>query len=101
VPGFNTPAQSNGFALAGDFNSAEEARTFFDNLVTLDSTYLFNTLSDPVSVHQVWVQKTSSGRFVKLLVKEINSFIPENEKAYNEVVVEYFYQPDGSATFPG
>lgn len=100
VPGFHTPGQVNGFALAGSFQSAGEAKAYFDGFTSVDSAYLFDILSDPVELHQVWIQKTSSGNYVKLLVKKITSVDPEFEKAYSEVLLEYSYQPDGSTVFP-
>ncbi len=100
VPGFNTPGQINGFARVGTFTTREEAREFYEGYREVESGLKFVTVSDTVKLHQVWVQQTSGGNYVKLLVKGITNVDDGSEKVYNEVVLEYVYQPDGSGTFP-
>lgn len=101
LPGFNTPEFVNGFALAGEFESLEDARGFYENYREVENDLQFETVSDTVELFQVWVQKTADGNYVKLLVKEIQTYEPESGKMYNEVTLEFTYQPDGSTTFPG
>jgi len=100
LPGFNTPGGINGFALAGSFESQEEARTFFDSYDQVEDGLQFVVLSDSVKEHQVWVQQTSIGNYAKLLVKEVSSFPVESGRPYSEVVLDYVYQSDGSTAFP-
>ncbi len=100
LPGFNTPAQVNGFALAGEFSKQEDAREFYSGYKEVEEGVLFITVSDIVELHQVWLQQTSSGNYVKMLVKAISSLEDESGNHYNEVTLEYTYQPDGSTSFP-
>ena len=99
-PGFNTPARVNGFALVGHFTSLEAAKNYYKGYTDVDAGLQFETVSDTVELYQVWVQQTSAGNFVKLLVKDIKNYEVETGRAYNEVTLEYSYQPDGSTTFP-
>jgi hypothetical protein len=100
IPGFNTPGQVNGFALAGEFSSQEDAREFYIGYKQVEEGALFVTVSDTVKLHQVWLQHTSAGNYVKMLVKAISSLENESGNNYNEVTLEYTYQPDGSTSFP-
>jgi hypothetical protein len=98
-PGFNTPGQVNGFALAGEFGSLEAARTFYSDYTEVGDDLEFNTFSDTVRNYQVWIQQTAAGNYVKLLVKDIRLFESEGEIVNSEITLEYTYQPDGSADF--
>lgn len=100
LPGFNTPAQMNGFALVGEFSSSDEAREFYEGYDEVTNDLQFETVSDTVELNQVWVQKTSLDNYVKLLITSINTFQGEFGKMNNEVTFEYTYQPNGSARFP-
>lgn len=100
LPGFNTPAQMNGFALLGTFPSLEEARDFYSAYKKVEEGLQFETVSDTVELFQVWVQLTEAGNYVKMLIKDIADFTVETGRPYNEVTLQYTYQPDGSTTFP-
>lgn len=100
LPGFNIPLQVNGFALVGEFLSLEEARTFYNDYRHVEEGLQYETISDTVEQYQVWIQKTSAGNYVKLMVKEIETLQGETGDAYSEVTLEYTYQPDGSTEFP-
>ena len=100
LPGFNTPGQINGFALIGEFESLEGARSFYEGYDNVEDGLQFETVSDTVELYQVWVQQTSSGKYVKLLVKDILDREGESGTLFNDVVLEYTYQSDGSTTFP-
>jgi hypothetical protein len=100
LPGFNSPQNSYGFALVGEFPSLDEARTYFSGYATVEEGLQFEVVSDTVELYQVWVLRTSVGNYAKLLVKDIDEFQAESGKAYNEVNLEFSYQPDGSTSFP-
>jgi len=100
LPGFNTPGSSNGFALVGEFENMEEARSFYDAYREAANDLQFVVDSDTVELNQVWVQKTSLGNYAKLLVKDIENFEGEGDSKYNEVICDYTYQPNGSREFP-
>lgn len=99
-PSFNTPAQVNGFALIGEFTSSENAREFYEDYDTVEEGLNFGTPSGIVELNQVWIQKTSSENYVKLLVRNISNFEIGSGADYNEIILEYTYQPDGSKSFP-
>jgi hypothetical protein len=100
LPGFNTPDRVNGFALLGEFENLEEARSFFKDYKKVEDGLQFVTVSEVVELYQVWVQKTADGHYVKLLVRESKNLENDNGVPYNEVRLDYVYQPDGSTDFP-
>lgn len=100
LPGFNTPDQVHGFALAGEFESMDDARSFYNDYSSADNDLQFVTVSDTVEEFQVWVQRTSAGNYVKMLIKEVESLEGEAGNKYSEALLEYTYQPDGSREFP-
>lgn len=99
VPGFNTPARVNGFALVGEFSTWDDARFFYDGYSTVEEDLWYETVSDTVKLYQVWVQKTSAGKFAKMIIRDIQHFEAETGSPYNEVFLEYAYSPDGSTEF--
>ncbi len=102
LPQFNTPVTGDkiGFAKIGEFADLEQARTVYEGYRTVGSDLQFETLSDTVELYQVWVQKTVEGNYAKMLVTNIRFDQSESGNKFNEVVMEYTYQPNGSATFP-
>ena len=99
-PGFTSPANTNGFALAGEFNDLKSSLDYFENrLDTFDINADFSPSSDTVREFQVWVLKTTLNKYAKLHVREIWTEEDATGK-YVEVMFDYYYQPDGSATFP-
>ncbi len=100
LPGFNTPGQMHGFALIGEFESLDGARNFYEGYDNVEDGLQYETVSDTVELYQVWVQQTSAGNYVKLLVKDILDREGESGSILNDVVLEYTYQPDGSTNFP-
>lgn len=99
-PGFTSPANTNGFALAGAFDNLQESLDYYENeLLTFDANAEFSPSSDTVREFQVWVLKTTLNKYVKLHVREIWT-IDDVTGKFNEVMVDYYYQPDGTATFP-
>ncbi|MDF1573276.1 MAG: hypothetical protein P1P82_16835 [Bacteroidales bacterium] len=99
-PGFTSPANTNGFALAGEFNDLKSSLDYFENkLDTFDINADFSPSSDTVREFQVWVLKTTLNKYAKLHVREIWTEDGVSGK-YAEVMIDYYYQPDGSATFP-
>ena len=100
LPSLNTPGRVNGFALVGEFSNLEDARTFFDDYKKVDGDLAFVIVTQVVELYQVWVQKTGDGKYVKLLVKDVENLENENGVPYNKVVLKFVYQSDGSASFP-
>ena len=100
LPGFNTPGQVNGFALVGEFENLDDARDFYNAYSTVEEGLQYSVVSDIVEAYQVWVQQTSAGNYVKLLVKEVASLEGEAGNKYSEVLLDYTYQPNGARDFP-
>jgi len=100
LPGFNTPGRANGFALLGDFSNLDDAKDFYKDYKTVEEGLQFVVESDIVEAYQVWVQMTSAGNYVKLLVKEVASLEGEEGNKYSEALLDYTYQPNGSRDFP-
>lgn len=100
LPGFNTPGRTNGFALVGEFTNLNDAEDFFDGYDRVEDGLQFVTESTIVEEFQVWIQQTSAGNYVKLLVKEAESLEGDEGNKYSEALLEYVYQPNGSRDFP-
>ena len=98
-PGFSSPVNPFGFYLAGSFNNMDASTAFYSGLFEIDPAASFSPSSDTVRLYQVWVIKTSSGNYAKLQVKEVLE-IPDNYDTHVEIRLGYYYQPDGSASFP-
>ena len=98
-PGFNTPGRVNGFALVGEFSNLTEANTYFRDYTEVEMGLEYKTVSDTVKLYQVWVQQTSAGNFVKMVIRDIEYLEAESGEAYNEVSLEYTYSPEGSTEF--
>jgi len=100
LPGFTTPGRSNGFALVGGFSNLDDARDFFNDYKRVEDGLQLTVESSIVEAYQVWVQQTSAGNYVKLLVKEVASLEGEEGNKYSEALMDYTYQPNGSRDFP-
>jgi hypothetical protein len=100
LPSLNTPGQSNGFALVGEFLNLDDAKDFYNDYDRVEDGLQFSVESGVIEAFQVWIQKTSAGNYVKLLVKEVESLEGEEGNKYSEAKMAYTYQPNGSRDFP-
>jgi len=100
LPSFNTPGQTNGFALVGEFLNQEDAKEFYKDYSRVEDGLQFAVETGIVKANQVWVQMTSAGNYVKLLLKQVESLEDETGDKYSEVLLDYTYQPNGSKDFP-
>jgi len=99
-PGFSSPANPNGFSLAGEFDNLKSSEEFYKNeLTSYDTTVTFSPSSDTVEKFQVWVLKTTLNKYVKLHVRQTR-IIPDPNGEHAEVLIDYYFQPNGSARFP-
>lgn len=98
-PGFSSPDNNNGFALADQFSSLEESSEFYEDYTQVDTTLNFLPSSDTVRLFQVWILKTSADNYVKLHVRNIQYF-EDMSGTYVDVLMDYYYQDDGSSLFP-
>ncbi|MBS0012006.1 MAG: hypothetical protein KFF49_11380 [Bacteroidales bacterium] len=93
----DTPNLVASYALAGDFNTADEAKDFFDELLET-GTYTWKLFADNISQHQVYVFKTYKNNYVKFRIIKLE--LKDNENgAYAEVTIEWRIQADGSNIF--
>ena len=99
LPGFNTPGFINGFALLASFATWEEALAYYNDYEKVQEGLVYKSDSDIVEAYQVWVQKTSSNKYVKMLIKDVQQFESEAGDPYNEVTLEYTYAADGAMEF--
>lgn len=97
---FNTPGQSNGFALLGEFLNLDDAKDFYKDYKQVEEGLQFAVGSTIVEAYQVWIQQTAAGNYVKLLVKEVSSLEGDEGNKYSEALMDYTYQPNGSRDFP-
>ena len=100
LPSLNTPGQSNGFALVGEFSNLDDAREFYNDYDRVEEGLQYSVESGIIEAFQVWIQQTSDGNYVKLLVKGVESLEGEEGNKYSEANLAYTYQPDGSRNFP-
>jgi len=94
----DTPNLKESYALAGDFNSAEDAGNYYDNLLEVGN-YTWLLFADDISEHQVYVFKTRNDNYVKFRIKDL-VLQDIDDEAFVEVTIEWRIQPDGSTTFP-
>lgn len=97
---FHTPGETNGFALVGEFENLDDAKDFYKDYKRVEEGLQLSVVSGIVEAYQVWVQQTSAGNYVKLLVKEVNSLEGDEGNKYSEAHLDYTYQPNGSRDFP-
>ena len=97
LPYFDTENIEESFALAGAFSTADSALTFFNNYEEVDvNSYV--GLAQPVLENQIWVFKTRSSTFGKILIMNSLSY-EKNSYLIVEVQFKWVYQPDGSSIF--
>ena len=72
----------------------KEARDFYDGYSKAVDGLQFETESYAIELHQVWVQQTAAGNYVKLLIKGIENYEGESGNKYNVVTMDYTYQPN-------
>ena len=97
LPYFDTENIEESFALAGDFLTADSALTFFNNYREVDVNS-YEGLAQPVLENQIWVFKTRSNTFGKMLI--LNTLKYEKQSyLIVEVQFQWVYQPDGSGIF--
>lgn len=95
---FDSPNQYESFSLVNTLENADEALQFFNSYLTVDVSD-YTSLANPLLINQVWVFKTNSGNFAKLLILRILNQV-KDATPYAEVRFKWVYQPDGSTKFP-
>ena len=86
------------FALAGTFQTSGDALDFFNNYKEVEvNSYV--PFAKPVLENQVWIFKTRSNKYAKLLILKVNTSVKDLEP-YVEITFKWAYQPDGTTIFP-
>lgn len=86
------------FYKLGDFASAGDAQTAFDNLLSVPDVQWID-MADPIAANQVWLFRTGTDTYAKFrIVSTINE--TRQSVPYGELTFQWVYQPDGSLTFP-
>jgi len=94
---FDTDTFVESFALAGEYGSATEAKTAFDDLVDVGSPTWFSTAED-LEENQVWLFRTTEGNYVKLRLTDL-TVDEQQDPPYIQVTFQWRIQPDGSSSF--
>ncbi|MCF8225826.1 MAG: hypothetical protein K9J30_08095 [Bacteroidales bacterium] len=99
-PGFTSPGNQHGFALIQEFNNMQASLDFFNNdFTSADTTIQFSTSSDTVKLYQVFLLRTSNDTYVKLHIRSIQ-MTDDMAGPYLDVLLDYYYQDNGTADFP-
>ncbi len=72
------------FILSNTFSDYNNAKSYFDTLVTVENKALEQSALD-IKPNQVWVIKTNNGDFGKILIVETKTEIVENNTPFAEI----------------
>ncbi len=90
--------QNQLMALAGEFDDLNSAEDFFTNYKQISDTLTYSYWANPTLENQVWVIKTIEGKYGKIVVKNVDSYLQQTTR-YAEVTFKWAYQPNGSTLF--
>lgn len=91
-----SPQNDEAFYLLGEFNSINEALASFNNL-TEAGNYSFIPKVNGIKANQVYVFKSRSNRYAKLLIKDYQTFTLPTP--YVQITIQWVYQPSGEKAF--
>lgn len=91
-----SPQNDEAFYKTGEFNSLAEAQASFDNL-TEAGNYTFSPTAPDIKANQIYVFKSRSNRYAKLLIKDYQTLTLPTP--YVQVTIQWVYQPSGEKTF--
>ena len=94
----NSPDNEEAFYLNTIGTNYTEAKEWFDNYGEVTATS-FKPISDSLELYQVWTLQTATGKFAKLLIREINLVTTGVPEDYIDITVDFEYQPDGTRIF--
>ena len=93
-----SPDNLEAFSLAGDFENASLAETFYNEYSEVQETD-YTAITDSVKSNQVWVIKTRAGNYAKILTTGL-AFCEEGALgSYVELGFRWEFQPEGSKIF--
>lgn len=85
------------FSLAGEFENAQGATDFYNNLLEVGSPAWIATAT-PVKENQVWIFKTANRNYAKFRVISI-LLEKRGDTPFAQIKFEWQVQPDGSTSF--
>jgi hypothetical protein len=92
-----SPDNDNAFKLKGEFDNAQDAANFFDELKLVNDN-VFTVWANPLNENEVYVVQTGDLKYAKIWIKKIELFNGPDE-GYVEVTFQWQYQPDGTRVF--
>lgn len=93
-----SPSNDDAFHLEGEFASAGEALSFYENYTQVTATR-FSMFGRPVHKNQVWTVQTARETYAKILIKSVAIISAGN--AHVEAEIQWHYQKDGSGDLSG
>lgn len=98
---FGTRSLENSFFRYGQYANATAASTAYKNLTSFPNP-LWMEEGDTVRPNQIWLFRTRDAKYAKLRITDTMTMKkPDMPFPYVECSFEWFYQPDGTLTFPG
>ncbi len=85
-------------ALAGEFSDWTSTVDFFDNYKQIADSLTYSYWAKPVLEHQIWIVKTLGGKYGKIAVKDVTTYL-NGTTPYAEITFKWAYQPNGSTLF--
>ena len=92
-----SPKNDEAFYKVGEFNNLSEAEAFFNSLKDI-GTGIFSPSIKNIAVNQVYIFKSRSNKYAKILIKDIQ-ITPNVSMGYADVSFKWVYQPSGEQTF--
>jgi len=94
---FSSPGNNSAFLLKGEFNSSEAAKSAYEALLVADTVSYYMETSDTLRINQVWLFKSESGHYARMLINDIEKIYGTGGVAYFEITLTYRYQPEDSS----
>ena len=85
-------------SLVAEFEDFSSAENFFNSYSEISDTLSYRVWAKPTLENQIWIIKTLSSNFAKILIKDVLTYL-DGTKPYAEVTFKWVYQPDGSMIF--
>jgi len=92
-----SPDNDEAFKRMEQFDLAEDAAAFFNNLKLITVT-LFDYWANPIGENEIYAFQTIDQKYAKIWIKTIEIFndLPDS---YVQVTFQWEYQPDGTKVF--
>jgi len=95
---FTSPNNLIAFHLEASFSTLTEALAWYEGYNEVTATD-FSALANQLTPYQVWTVQTTTQKYAKLVIKNIEIKTDSPVSDYIAVTYEFQYQPDGSKIF--